>query len=150
MPTMLHFEGDRDFARAPAELWAKLSDVRFLVECIPDVQSVQEADVDHAVCVIRPGFSFVRGTLEATIRKMEEKPPESLRLQVASKAIGSTTTLETGFTLSGADSGTRVHWSADIVQLGGLLKAVPQGLIRAAAEKVIHDIWTQIERKLAA
>jgi carbon monoxide dehydrogenase subunit G len=149
MPTMLHFEGDKDFARPPAELWTKLSDVCFLVECIPDVQSVNEAAADHAVCVIRPGFSFVRGTLKATIRKMEEKPPESLRLQVASKAIGSTTTLETGFSLASAGPGTRVHWSADIVQLTGLLKAVPQGLIRAAAEKVIHDIWAQVESRLA-
>ena len=45
-------------------------------------------------------------------------------------------------------TGTRVHWKADIQQLGGLLKAAPQGLIRAAAEKVIHDVWTHIERKM--
>ena len=36
---MLQFEGDRDFTLAPADLWAKLTDARFLVQCIPDVDS---------------------------------------------------------------------------------------------------------------
>ena len=38
---MLRFEGDRDFRQAPAELWAKLTDARFLAQCIPDVETVR-------------------------------------------------------------------------------------------------------------
>ena len=46
---MLRFEGDRDFPQAPAELFTRLRDARFLVECIPDVESVREqsADAQH-------------------------------------------------------------------------------------------------------
>ena len=39
---MLRFEGDRDFPHPPAELFAKLTDARFLASCIPDVEKVSE------------------------------------------------------------------------------------------------------------
>ncbi len=35
-----------------------------------------------------------------------------------------------------------------MTQLGGLLKMVPSGLIRGAAQKVIEDVWDGIAKKL--
>ena len=40
--------------------------------------------------------------------------------------------------LVGSGHMTRVHWKAEVKQLGGLLKAVPAGLIRGAAQKDVH------------
>ena len=41
-----------------------------------------------------------------------------------------------------------MHWIAEVKELGGLLKMVPQGLIRGAAQKVLDDAWTAVEAKL--
>ena len=57
---------------------------------------------------------------------------------------------ERGLALTPQDSGTRVHWTADVKDLGGLLKAVPRGLVQAAAQKVIADAWEAAARQLAA
>lgn len=146
---MLHFEGDRDFPLPLAHLFALLGDAGFLVRCLPDVESVAQSDADRAIFVIRPGFSFVRGTLNVNLEITERVEGKSIRMQVASKAIGSTSRLETGLAFAAQDGGTRVHWTADITELGGLLKAVPQGLIKAAAQKVIGDVWAALETKLA-
>ena len=35
---MVRLEGDRDFTLGPDELFARLTNPRFLVECIPDVE----------------------------------------------------------------------------------------------------------------
>ena len=51
---------------------------------------------------------------------------------------------------SAADGGSRVAWAVEITELGGLLKAVPQGLTKAAAQKVIADAWTAVEARLTA
>ena len=83
---MIQFEGDRDFALPPAALWAKLSDARFLVTCIPDVEAVAKSEPAEAVCTIRPGFAFVRGTLELTIRVTEAVPDQSVKLLLRSMA----------------------------------------------------------------
>ena len=147
---MIQFEGDRDFALPPAALGEKLSDARFLVKCIPDVESVARAEPSEAVCVIRPGFAFVRGTLELTIRVAESVPGQSAKVLVLSKGMGNSSTVEALLTFAPQDSGTRLHWQAQVKELGGLLKLVPQGLVRGAAQKVIADAWTAVEAQLAA
>ena len=48
-----------------------------------------------------------------------------------------------------AGSGSEVQWSGDLTELGGLLKMVPRGLLQAAAQKVIADVWAALKRKVA-
>lgn len=147
---MVRFEGEKDFSQAPAELWAKLADARFLAQCIPDVESVKEATADRAVLVLRPGFSFVRGTLDVTLRVVDAVKPSSARHVITSKGIGSSADVEATVALAPEGTGTRVRWTAEIKTLGGLLKMVPAGLIRGAAQKVINDAWSAAEAKLNA
>jgi len=147
---MVRFEGEKDFPQPPAELWAKLSDVRFLVQCIPNVEKVEEVQSDSARMVLRPGFSFVRGTLEATLRVVEAVAPQAARFLITNKGIGSSADAEATIALAPEGTGTRVHWTAEIKTLGGLLKMVPSGLIRGAAEKVVNDTWSAVEAKLNA
>jgi carbon monoxide dehydrogenase subunit G len=146
---MVQFEGDRDFAVKPGPLWVKLSDARFLVGCVPGVESVAQSAPDAVVCTIRPGFAFVRGTLQVSVRVAEAVPEQSVRLLLHSKGIGSSSDVEALLSFAPLETGTRVHWLVQIKSLGGLLKAVPQGLVRAAAEKVITDAWAAVETKLA-
>src|SRR4051812_10033645 len=124
------FDGEKAFELPPKEVFAKLSDARFLVECIPGKESVQQADEHLAVCTQRPGFAFVRGTLEVTIKILETTPDSSIKYSLTSKGIGSTSEVETVMTLAPKDAGTLVKWKAEIKTLGGLLKALPSGLIR--------------------
>jgi carbon monoxide dehydrogenase subunit G len=146
---MVRFEGDRDFRQEPAELFGKLTDARFLVQCIPDVESVTCAEADRAALVVRPGFSFVRGTLELVLQVAEAAAPTSARLVMTSKGIGSSSEVESVLALTPREEGTRVHWTAEVKSLGGLLKMVPSGLIRGAAEKVTNDLWNAVAARLA-
>ena len=149
---MLRFEGDRDFALAPEALLAKLTDARFLVQVIPDVDSVPDLQPDRATLVLRPGFAFVRGTLDVTMQIIPDaKTMSSARVLLESRGIGSSSQVEATLTISPQQEppGSRVHWTAEVKSLGGLLKLVPGGLIRGAAEKVINDAWNRIGEKLA-
>jgi 2-furoyl-CoA dehydrogenase large subunit len=150
MVFMVHFEGEKDFRQTPAELWAKLSDTRFLVQCFPDVESVSEAEADRVQMVLRPGFSFVRGALEATLRIVDVVAPKSARYVIANKGIGSSADVEATIALTPQGTGTRLRWTAEVKSLGGLLKMVPSGLVRGAAQKVVNDIWSAVEAKLNA
>src|SRR5438105_15132645 len=102
---MLHFEGDKEFSQAVAEVWGQLSDARFLVQCIPGLETVAEATPTLARCVLRPGFSFVRGTLEVTLTVVEAVAPSLIRALVHGKGIGSTSTVEVTLHLSARDHG---------------------------------------------
>jgi uncharacterized protein len=150
MVKMVRFDGEKDFPQPSAELWAKLSDARFLVQCIPDVESVVEVESDRARMALRPGFSFVRGTLEATLRIVDAVAPKTARYLITNKGIGSSADAEATITLVPQGAGTRVRWAAEVKALGGLLKMVPSGLIRGAAQKVVNDTWSAVEAKLNA
>jgi carbon monoxide dehydrogenase subunit G len=147
---MLRFDGQKDFPRLlPTALWDKLSDARFLVQCVPDVHQISSQDREQAAFVLRPGFAFVRGTLDVTMRIVEAVSPGSVRILLNSKGIGTSSEVETTLTLSALEAGTRVNWVAEVKHLGGLLKAIPQGLIRGAAQKVVQDAWNAVEARLA-
>ena len=146
---MLQFEGDNEFPYPTAELWARLSDARFLVQCVSGIDAVKLAEPAVAVWTLRPGLSFARGTLEVTLTVVEAVPSSSVRLLIHSKGIGASSDVEVMFTLIPQDNGTRIHWTTEVTQLGGLLKAVPHGLIKGAAQKVIADVWAEAEVKLA-
>jgi carbon monoxide dehydrogenase subunit G len=93
-------------------------------------------------------LSFARGALDITLRVAERAPDTFLRVVGHSKGIGSTSDVEARLTLEPQEAGTRVLWGVDVLQLGGLLKAVPRGLIQAAAQKVIADAWAGVEQNL--
>jgi carbon monoxide dehydrogenase subunit G len=146
---MLHFEGERNFPLPPDALWEKLRDAAFLVECIPDSAVKGEPTRDRAECSVQPGFSFVRGSLDVTIEIVDGQSPTSLRFKLLSKGIGSSSEVESSVQISPAEAGSKAAWTADVKNLGGLLKMVPSGLIKGAAQRVIDDVWNGIAAKLA-
>ena len=144
----MQFEGEKQFALPAKEVFAKLSDARFLVECIPGRESTGHAEERQAVCTQRPGLAFVRGTMQVTVKILEAVADSTIKYSLLSKGIGSSSDVETVMTLEPKDNGTLVRWKAEVKSLGGLLKAVPSGLIQGAAQKVIGDVWLEIEKRL--
>lgn len=147
---MLQFEGTRDFAKPVEEVCSRLGDATFLARCIPGIESVAQSDADKVICTLRPGFAFVRGTLELTVQVLQRVESSTVRLSLFSKGIGSTSEVEAALDTAPNDTGTRLQWKAEIKNLGGLLKAVPQGLIKASAQKVIADALTAVEKQMEA
>lgn len=144
----MQFSGERQFSLSPEAVYEKLKDARFLADAIPDGDLQGEATETQSVCRVRPGFSFVRGTLDVTITVQVESP-NALKYTLFSKGVGASSEVVAQVQLAPDGSGTKAIWQAEVAKLGGLLKAVPSGLVRGAAQKVIEDLWKGIEAKLA-
>jgi carbon monoxide dehydrogenase subunit G len=145
---MLQFGGERELIQSPEVVFDKLRDARFLVSCVPDVQKVLNADREVAMCKIKPSLAFVMGTLDLTINVKQAVPHSLIRIEQVTKGIGNSSTVDTTLQLSPSGEGTKLVWSAEVVQMGGLLKALPEGLLKGAAEKVIGDTWVAVLNKL--
>ena len=137
---MMQLSGEEHFGQKQTEIWARLTDAEFLARCLPGLERVESDESAFLVCRVRPGLSFLKGTIKVTLDAYGRQPPDSLCIRVRSKGIGSSAMVETSVELS-ADGGTRISWSAEIVELGGLLKPVSRSLIQAAAGKIIADGW---------
>jgi len=145
---MQPFEGERVFTLPPDELWPKLRDAAFLATCVPDGTPHAGATRDRAVCTVHPGFSFMRGSLDVTIEILGSAEPTSIQYLQKSKGIGSSSEVETALTIEPHETGSKIKWRSEVKNLGGLLKMVPAGLIRGAANKVIEDGWAGVGAKL--
>jgi len=145
----MQFQGERTFSLPVDALFARLADATFLAACIPDASPVGAPTPDSAHCAVRPNFSFVRGSLDVVVNVLSRQPPTDSKCLLTSKGIGSSADVEATLTLSPVDDKTKVAWTATVVKLGGLLKAIPAGLIRGAAQKVIDDVWAGVDAKLA-
>ena len=145
---MIHFEGDKSFPLPVAQVAAKLSDAGFLANSLPDAQ-VSEATPEKAAWKLRPKLAFLTGSLNVTMTRTAQEVGKSVAFQVFAKALGASSTVNAILTFAEAEGGAAVHWTGDIVEITGLLKVVPKGLIEGSAKKVIEDVWTAIAARLA-
>ena len=147
---MIHFEGDRQVPLPVAAVFPKLSDASWLVASIEDAK-VSEATPERAAFKLKPKLSFISGSLDAVMDVTARVLNQTTTFKVFTKAIGasSTVTAKLAFTES-ATGGTAIHWVGELVEVTGLLKMVPKGLLQGTAEKVIEDVWTALIAKLTA
>src|SRR6185437_14433388 len=77
------FGGEERFAAAPERLFAVVTDLETLSENIPNLVSAERTDERTLKCVVRPGFSFLRGTLKLTISLADLEPPTAAAMTIA-------------------------------------------------------------------
>ncbi len=164
----LQFGGVEHFTASSERVFDVVTDLATLARILPDVESSEQPDANTLRCVVRPGFSFIRGKLNVTITRhstdaaadtatssdaANASQPLSASYRVVSKAIGVQITVETSLRVGAASDPTAqsaLHWQAVVTERKGLVAAVSTALIRAAAEKVIQQTWQRLGEELGA
>jgi carbon monoxide dehydrogenase subunit G len=142
------FGGEERFAVPPEKLYALLTDLDALAATIPDLVSAEKVDDRTLKCVVRPGFSFLRGTMKLAISLGDAKAPERAAMKVSAQGIGVAMDVVSNLSIQADGTGSLLTWSARIEQLKGLIAAVSPALIKAAADQVIRHAWEQVRKRL--
>lgn len=150
MPMPDRFAGEETFAAAPEKLFATLTDLKALAASMPDVQSSEVVDERTVRAVVRPGFSFLRGSMKVTVTLTESQPPRCAVMRTSASGIGVGMEIEARMTIEPGEGGatSRLIWEAAVLERKGLLSAVPSSLIQAAAEKTIRDGWNSLRKRV--
>jgi carbon monoxide dehydrogenase subunit G len=149
---IIELSGEERFRLGPDALLAAVTDFALLPRVLPDVESCERVDPLTLRCVVRPGFSFLRGRLTVTVVRQAESSPGTARLCVESKGVGASVRVE--ITLAArADPDaneelSQLLWRAEVVELRGLVAAVSRPLIRAAACELIAKTWRRLHDEL--
>lgn len=152
----MQFQGVEQFRCSPARLFAALTEPEQFVATIPDLESSEAIDARKVRCVVRPGFSFLRGTLKLEIEFVDLQPPGegagSAAMHVQAKGIGATIDIDSQMkiepaTVEGAPGAT-LAWNATIAKLSGLVATVSKPLIQAAAGKVAAETWKRVRQRV--
>jgi len=144
----LEFGGEERFAASQERLYALLTDLDAMAGTIPDLVSAERADERTMKCVVRPGFSFLRGTMRLAIHLEDCTPSDRAAMRVEAQGIGVGMTIASQLAIHGEGEGSRLEWSAKVEQLKGLITAVSPSLIKAAADQVIRHAWSRVRQEL--
>ena len=99
--------------------------------------------------VLRPGFSFVRGTLEATLHIVDAVAPTSARYTISNKGIGSSAEVEATVSLSPLNNGTARLLDRGSKDAGRLVENGALGTHKRGMQKVVNLAWDEAEAKLS-
>lgn len=143
------FLGDTTLPFPPQAVRDALVGLEGVAKHMGDVTSVERVDARTLKLVVRPGFSFIRGTLRVTMTIDEVEPGRKLVQTAKSEGIGLSMTIESAITLEPAGTGTKASWEARVVERKGLVSAIGASLIQAAANKVLEDGWNAVRKTLS-
>ena len=144
----IEFGGEEHFAASQARVYALLTNLEAVAATIPDLVSSEKVDDRSMKCVVKPGFSFLRGTMRLTISLGDCRPPESAGMNVEAQGIGVGMSVVSQLQVIPEGDGSRLEWNAEIEQLKGLMSAVSPTLIKAAADQLIRHAWTAVRKEL--
>jgi len=142
------FGGEERFAAEPARLFDALSNLDVLAANIPNLISAEKVDERTLKCAVKPGSSFLRGTLKLTITLTERNPPVVAAMSIVAQGIGASMQVASRMQITPEGTGSRLNWQADVERVTGLLASVPSGLVKAAADQTIRHAWEQVREKL--
>jgi carbon monoxide dehydrogenase subunit G len=142
------FNGEEQFTVEPARLYAVMTDLDVIAAMIPDLVSHQRANAQTLECVVRPGFSFLRGTMKLSIMLGDLTPPEKATMHVAAQGIGIAMKVDSRLDISPTPTGSQLNWQAEICELKGLIATVSPALVRAAADQVVRQAWQLVHQRV--
>jgi carbon monoxide dehydrogenase subunit G len=146
--SQLEFGGEERFA-APAErVFAVITDLDLLAANIPDAVSTERVDMRTLAATVRPGFSFLRGTMKMRIEMSDLEPPSRATMRIEGSGIGQAIRVESTSTVSPDGDGSLVRWQARVVERRGLVATISGALIQAAAGQVIRDAWQKVHQQV--
>jgi len=144
----LTFGGQERFDAPPERVYAVLTDLDLLAQSIPNLTSAERTGERTMNCVVRPGFSFLRGTLKLAIELVELEPPQAAKMRIAAAGIGVNMTVESSLAIAEEAGASRLDWEAKVTQLKGLVATVSPALVRGAADQIIRHAWSKVGEQL--
>src|SRR3989338_7255365 len=134
--------------KSPIEkVWDFISKPKLFGECIPDVGTYKQVSNRHFVLTINPKFAFLKTTIVMDWKVLFFKRNHG-KLSIKGKAIGSTFEAVSELKLLKKKAHSLLKLNVAIIKLSGLLKPVPDTIIKAAALKIADDIFNCVSHKL--
>jgi len=143
----MKLEGSYDVKAPRQKVWEAFLDPETLRKAIPGCEKLELIGNDEYKATLKIGVAAVKGTFEGKVRLLEKKPPESYRLAAEGSGGPGFVRADTLITLTDADGGTRVSYSAD-VQIGGLIAGVGQRMLGGVSKMMADQFFNRMSELL--
>ena len=145
----MKLEGSYDVKAPRSKVWAAFLDPEVLRQAIPGCEKLELIGNDEYKATMKIGVAAVKGTFEGKVRLSDKKAPDSYRLAAEGSGGPGFVRADTLITLSDAEGGTRVSYSAD-VQVGGLIAGVGQRMLGGVSKMMADQFFNRMTELLTS
>jgi uncharacterized protein len=137
-----HFNAPRD------RVWAAFTDPGVLARATPGCERLDPVGPDEFDATLSVGVSAVKGVYQGKLAILDKTPPEGYTLRVEGSGRPGFVKGEGRLTLTEQEGGTLVSIRAE-AQVGGVIAAVGQRLLGAAARMLMEQFFSALEAEVA-
>jgi carbon monoxide dehydrogenase subunit G len=139
--------GDLRLAVERGRLFRAIHDVDILRVTVPGCEALEQTAADTYTGTAKVGIAVIKGTYHGTVKLLEERGEEYIRVAVEAKSGHAEIRGEGGLTLTVDCANTQVRYEGD-AQVRGPLAAVGQRLLPSASKSLTEQFFRNIEKKL--
>ncbi len=136
-----HFSAPRD------RVWAAFTDPAVLARVTPGCERLDPVAPDEFEATLSVGVSAVKGVYQGKLAILDKKPSEGYTLWVEGSGRPGFVKGEGRLTLTDEDGGTRATIRGE-AQVGGVIAAVGQRLLGAAAHMLMEQFFSALEAEV--
>ena len=140
--------GEREFEASRETVWQVLNDPAQMAKTMPGVESFDIQDDRHWRANVKVPLGLGGLRMSIDFEKMEEREPEFAKLHAKGNGVGAIMNMDTSFSLSEADGGTKMHWEADVHILGPVAsmgQRVLQPIVNQQVSQVLGSLDKQVQ-----
>lgn len=117
--------------------------------CIPGFKSLNIISPEEYSVIVRVGLAFIKGDFNIKFKVVERDQNKHAKLSGNGQGLGGTVDLEAIMDLSEDGGKTKMDWKAE-AKVGGKLGSMGQRLIGGQAQKLIKELFKNLEEKLSS
>jgi len=133
-------EGSHLLPGTPEQVWAFLNDPLRLAKCLPGCERLEPDGPDRYKAAVKFALAAISGQYAGSLELAEKKRPRSLRMKIEGKGVPGFMKGEGDLELIDKRGQTEVHYRGE-AQVGGMIAAVGQRMIDAAARRIIQQFF---------
>ena len=129
------------------QVWELFNNPQRLAKLLPGCERLEPDGKNRYKVAIKFALAAFSGAYSGSVELSEQKPPKSMHLRVEGKGTPGFMKGEGNLELVEKGSQTEVRYSGD-AQVGGLIAAVGQRMIEAAAKKILQQFFQSATEQL--
>lgn len=141
-------DGSHLFNAPRDRVWAAFTDPAVLARATPGCERLEPVGPDEFEATLSVGVSSVKGVYQGKLAILDKTPPEGYTLRVEGSGRPGFVKGEGRLTLTEQNGGTLVSLRAE-AQVGGVIAAVGQRLLGAAARMLMEQFFSALEAEVA-
>ncbi len=149
----MNVSGERTFAAPRPTVWEVLNDPASMAKTMPGVESFDVQDERRWTANVKIPLGLGGLKMKVSMEKVEEREPEFAQLAIKGNGVGAMMNMTTSFTLTEAEGGTSMAWSADVKiagPVGSMGQRVLQPIVNQQVQHVLGALDAQIQDALGA